>query len=132
MKGPPLDDATFLRFFGTLDERQARLCAAERALALGWGGITHLARVTGLSPATIRKGITELRAGTPPVAGRVRRPGGGRKTVEVVEPAVLTVLQEGVEASPAGSPQDALRWTAASKATVAAALATRGHHVAPN
>jgi len=132
MKGPPFDDATFLRFFGTLDERQARLCAAERALALGWGGITHLARVTGLSPETIRKGIAELRAGTPPVAGRVRRPGGGRKKVEVVEPAVLTVLQEVVEASTAGSPQDALRWTSASKATLAAALAARGHHVAPN
>src|SRR3712207_9477864 len=55
------DEATFLRFFGTLNERQARLCAAERALALGWGGITRLARLTGLAPRTIRNGIAELR-----------------------------------------------------------------------
>jgi hypothetical protein len=128
----PFDEETFLRFFRTLDERQARLCAAERALALGWGGITRLARVTGLARDTITKGIAELRAGPPPPAGRVRRPGGGRKKVEVVEPAVLTVLQEVVEASTAGSPQDALRWTSASKATLAAALATRGYTVAPN
>jgi hypothetical protein len=122
------------RFCGFLGRSTSakRLCAAERALALGWGGITHLARVTGLSPETIRKGIVELRAGTPLGAGRVRRPGGGRKKVEVVEPAVLTVLQEVVEASTAGSPQDALRWTSASKATLAAALAARGHQVAPN
>ena len=60
------------------------MCAAERALALGWGGITRLARVTGLARDTITKGITELRVGTPPMAGRVRRPGGGRMTVEVV------------------------------------------------
>src|SRR5436853_4226062 len=115
MEHPPFEEETFLRFFRTLDERQARLCAAERALAVGWGGITHLARVTGLARDTIAKGIAELRAG-PPEVGRVRRPGGSRKKVEVVEPAVLAVLREAVEASTAGSPQDALRWTSASKA----------------
>jgi hypothetical protein len=132
MLSPPFDEATFLRFFRTLNERQARLCAAERALALGWGGISHLARVTGLARDTIAKGIAELRAGPPPLAGRVRRPGGGRKKVEAREPAVLAVLQEVVEASTAGNPEDTLRWTSASKATLAAALAARGYPVAPN
>jgi hypothetical protein len=132
MQPPPFDEATFLRFFRTLNERQARLCAAERALALGWGGISHLARVTGLARDTIAKGIAELRAGPPPLAGRVRRPGGGRKKVEAREPAVLAVLQEVVEASTAGNPEDTLRWTSASKATLAAALAARGYPVAPN
>ncbi|HEY3080280.1 MAG TPA: hypothetical protein VGM69_10270, partial [Chloroflexota bacterium] len=70
MQPPPFDEATFLRFFGTLDERQARLCAAERALALGWGGITRLARVTGLASDTIAKGIAELRAGAALAPGR--------------------------------------------------------------
>jgi Rhodopirellula transposase DDE domain len=132
MEPPPFDEATFLRFFRTLDERQARLCAAERALALGWGGISRLARVTGLARDTIAKGIAELRAGPPPAGGRVRRPGGGRKQVEARRPAVLTTLQEVVEASTAGSPEDALRWTSASKAKLAAALAARGYPVAPN
>src|SRR2546423_2568632 len=97
MEHPPFEEETFLRFFRTLDERQARLCAAERALALGRGGITHLARVTGLARDTIAKGIAELRAEPPPLAGRVRRPGGGRKKVEVIEPAVPAALQEGGE-----------------------------------
>jgi hypothetical protein len=117
MDAPPFDEAMFLRFFRTLDERQARLCAAERALALGRGGVARLARVTSLSRRTIGKGIAELRSLEALAPGRVRRPGGGRKRVE---------------ASTAGSPTDVLRWTSKSKAKLAAALAGRGHPVAPN
>ena len=130
------DDEAFLRFFATLNERQARLCAAERALALGRGGITRVAGVTGLSVQTIRKGIVELQAVAPPAdvlpPGRSRRPGGGRKKVEVVAPDLLVAVQEVVEASTAGSPEDALRWTSTSKAKVAAALEARGYRVSPN
>ena len=49
MSSRRFDEATFLRFFRTLDEHQARLCAAERALALGLGGITRLSRGTSVS-----------------------------------------------------------------------------------
>jgi hypothetical protein len=132
MPPPPFDEQTFLRFFRTLDERQARLCAAERALALGWGGITRLARVTGLARETVRKGIAELRAGAPGAPGRVRRPGGGRKRVEAVDPALLPALQAVVDDHTGGSPEDALKWTSKSKAALAAALAGCGHRVAPN
>jgi hypothetical protein len=133
MQPPPFDEDTFLRFFRTLDERQARLCAAERALALGRGGITRLARVTGLSHPTIRKGVAELHSAAPPLAvGRIRRPGAGRKKVEMVTPAVLHRLQEVVDASTAGSPMDVLRWTSKSKTKLAVALAERGHRMAPN
>ncbi|HEY8691421.1 MAG TPA: ISAzo13 family transposase [Chloroflexota bacterium] len=128
-----MDEDTFLRFFRTLDERQARLCAAERALAVGRGGITLVSRVTGLSYPTIHKGIAELRATAAILpSGRVRRLGGGRKKVEVVDPAVLPVLQEVVESSTAGSPMDVLRWTSKSKTNLAEALAKRGHRMAPN
>ena len=134
MSRPPadFDEATFLRFFRTLNERQARLCAAERALALGWGGITRLARLTGQSPRTIRKGIAELRTAAELEGGRIRRPGGGRKKVEVADPALLPALQAVVEGSTAGSPTDVLRWTSKSKAKLAAALDEQGHRVAPN
>jgi hypothetical protein len=133
VKRSALDEETFLRFFRTLDEHQARLCAAERALALGRGGITLVSRVTGLSYPTIHKGITELRTNSatlPP--GRIRRPGGGRKKVELVDPAVLPLLEAVVESSTAGSPMDVLRWTSKSKTKLALALAERGHRLAPN
>jgi hypothetical protein len=132
MNALPFDEEMFLRFFRTLDERQARLCAAERALGLGRGGIAHMAGITGLARGTIRAGIAELRGGMAPEPGRIRRPGGGRKPVEVVDPAIVSALQEAVEASTAGSPTDALRWTSQSKAKLAAALAARAHRVAPN
>jgi hypothetical protein len=132
MQAPPFDEATFLRFFRTLDERQARLCAAERALALGWGGITRLARVTGLARETVRQGIAELRAGAALAPGRVRRPGGGRKRVEAVDPGLLPALQAAVDDHTGGSPEDALKWTSEAKAKLAAAGAARGHRVSPN
>ena len=136
METRPFDDEAFLRVFATLNERQARLYAAERAVALGYGGRTRIARLTGLSYPTLRRGVAELRAAIAPAValapGRIRRPGGGRKRVEVVAPAVLEVLRGVVEASTAGSPEDALRWTSASKAKLAAAVVARGYPVAPN
>jgi DNA-binding phage protein len=43
-----------------LDERSRRLSVASLALQQGRGGLTQLARITGLSRNTIRRGIHEL------------------------------------------------------------------------
>ena len=66
-----------------LDEQQRRWYAAIEAQKSGHGGATLLAKVTGLSVETIRRGRYELEDGleTRPL-NRVRNPGGGRKTVE--------------------------------------------------
>jgi hypothetical protein len=61
MERQPFDDEAFLRVFAKLYERQARLVAPERALALGHGGRTRVARLTGLSYPTLRRGMAELR-----------------------------------------------------------------------
>ncbi len=80
MEKPEVITARFARVAGTLDERGRRAVAAAEALALGWGGISAVARATGLSRDAIRTGIKELRGPVPGAApGRVRRPGGGRK-----------------------------------------------------
>jgi hypothetical protein len=68
-------------FLASADERSRRLLAGALALQHGRGGIALAARITGLSPHTIRRGRHEL-AEAPPPGGRVRRPGGGRKPVE--------------------------------------------------
>ena len=75
----------WLRVLGTLNEYQARLFVAEKALQLGRGGISRLSQLTGMSRVTITQGLSELRTGRKlrTVAdGRVRQPGGGRKRVE--------------------------------------------------
>jgi hypothetical protein len=43
----------------------------------------------GISVVTIRKGIAELEAATRLDAGRVRRPGGGRKPILESGPMIL-------------------------------------------
>ena len=58
-------------------ERSRRLWAATEARALGYGGIAAVARATGLSPATISRGLAELDDDAPLPADRVRKPGGG-------------------------------------------------------
>ena len=115
---------------GTLDERGRRALAAAEALAVGWGGITLVARATGLSRATIGLGVKELR-GTVAVAapGRVRRPGGGRKKTVAKDPSVLADLERLVEPTARGDPQSPLRWTSKGVRKLAAALGQMGHRV---
>lgn len=69
------------RLIAAADERTRRLIAGFLARQHGRGGITLLARVTGLNRNTIARGRRELRQpGRAP--HRVRRPGGGRRRVE--------------------------------------------------
>ncbi len=66
-----------------LDEQQRRWYAALEAQRLGHGGIELLAKISGLSVPTIRRGQQELAddlAERP--TDRVRQVGGGRKPVE--------------------------------------------------
>jgi len=65
-----------------LDERSRRLFAGILARQQGRGGIQQVARITGLSRMTIRRGWRESERGQAESSDRVRRPGGGRKCVE--------------------------------------------------
>ena len=67
-------------FYETLSEKDQRRYVAIEAQRLGHGGIRYVAQVFGCSERTIERGQAEL-AELPrdPAAGRVRRPGGGRK-----------------------------------------------------
>lgn len=71
---------TMRAFYQTLSERDRRRYVAVEAQRLGHGGITYVAQVFDCSERTIERGLAEL-AKLPhdPAAGRVRRPGGGRK-----------------------------------------------------
>jgi DNA-binding phage protein len=45
----------------TLNERMRRLVTAAESLAIGYGGISRVARATGISRRAIARGIAELR-----------------------------------------------------------------------
>jgi hypothetical protein len=114
----------------TLDERGRRTLAATEALVLGRGGLMAVARATGLSRKAIALGIREVRGQVPPPpAGRVRRPGGGRKPVEAHDPTLRADLERLVEPSTRGDPESPLRWTCKSVRRLANELGRQGHHV---
>jgi len=128
---PTSAESTWLRVLGTLNEYQARLFVAEKALQLGRGGISHLSQVTGMSRVTITEGLNELRAGGKlrTAAGRVRQPGGGRKKVEQTDPELSRRLRTIVEETTAGDPMSPLRWTSKSTRTIAEELTRSGHPI---
>ncbi len=67
-------------FAATLSEKDRRRFAALEATQRGHGGIAYIAGVIGCSTRTIERGIQELdHLESDPAAGRVRRPGAGRK-----------------------------------------------------
>lgn len=68
------------RFWETLSERDRRRFAALEVARLGHGGTEYIAEVLGCSTRTIERGAEELgELPADPAAGRVRRPGAGRK-----------------------------------------------------
>ena len=67
-------------FYQTLSEKDRRRYAAVEARKLGRGGVSYIAEVLGCSTRTIERAASELdQLPNDPAAGRIRRPGGGRK-----------------------------------------------------
>jgi Rhodopirellula transposase DDE domain len=111
-----------------LNERQRRLWVGSEARALGRGGVSLVARATGISRPTVHKALEELDA--PPLAsGRVRRPGGGRKRLSATDPELATALDALVDPDTRGDPMSPLRWTCKSTGQLALALTRGGHPV---
>ncbi len=73
--------AAIVLFFSLLDEKQRRLYAGLEALTTGRGGDARIAQLLGLGIGTVARGRRELVEQDVDVE-RVRRVGGGRKSVE--------------------------------------------------
>jgi hypothetical protein len=128
----PETERHWLRVLGMLNESQARVFVAQKALAEGRGAVSRLARLTNMSRPTILKGVAELETGglrSRLETGRIRALGGGRKPVEEVDPHIKRVLARLVEASTAGDPMSYLLWTNKSTRNLADELARQGYTV---
>jgi Rhodopirellula transposase DDE domain len=122
----------WLHVLGTLNEAQARVFVAQKALEEGRGAVSRLARLTGMSRPTILKGMAELEASRVLLRahkGRIRALGGGRKRLEETDPHIKRVLARLVEASTAGDPMSYLLWTNKSTRNLAEELARQGYCV---
>jgi transposase len=112
-----------------LDEKSRRLLVAAESKAWGVGGISAISKGTGVSRQVIRQGLRELEQAPTHPAGRVRRPGGGRKSARHKDPTLVADLEKLVEPATRGDPESCWRWTSKSVRKLAEELVSMGHEV---
>ncbi len=113
------------------DERGRRVFAASEARAAGRGGLAAVSAITGLARSTIGRGLKDLDA--PPLShGRVRREGGGPRSLTDRDPTLLTALERLVAPATRGDPERPLLWVSKSLDKLACALTDMGHAISPN
>src|SRR3972149_3060738 len=131
MRNPSMEAAVRRRFAALqalLNERERRCWAAAEAKAVGYGGVSMVARGTGVSLRAIHAGLHEL-AKKAPSGQRIRRPGGGRKTLTATQPDLKNALDALVEPTSRGDPRSSLRWTCKSVRTLADETVRKGYQI---
>ena len=88
-----------------LNERGRRKWAGFQAQRLGHGGKAIVHRATGLDYKTINKGINDIEKDDNLQSGRIRQPGGGRKSLSKKYPHLEKDLENLVEPTTRGDPQ---------------------------
>lgn len=121
-----------------LNEKTRRFYIACEAIKYGWGGISKLNEITGLSKEVISNGINELRNGVdvlkneeapPSCETRIRKEGGGRKKLTDKEPSIKKALEQLLEPATRGDPCSPLRWTSKSLRKLTEELKSQGYNV---
>jgi hypothetical protein len=77
--------------------------------ALGYGGVSRVARLAEASRPTVRRGAAELDQPADP-RGRIRQHEGPKRLRER-DPGLLVALDRLVEPNTRGDPESPLRWT---------------------
>ena len=111
-----------------LDERQWRLYLANEAMSAGYGGVSKVSRISGVSRTTITKGIEEIKAGKV-VNGRVRKIGGGRIYVEDKYPDIEERIRKLIDGSTYGNPERVLSYTTESLRKIGYELKQQGINI---
>jgi len=111
-----------------------RLVAAAESAAIGYGGVSAVARATGVSRRAITEGMRELSQQkvsreSLPSQSRVRREGAGRKRTVDKDPTLREDLDRLVDPATRGDPESPLRWTCKSVRILAEELRREGHAV---
>lgn len=121
-------EKTVRDFYDTLSEKDQRRFAAVQARQLGHGGVKYMAEVVGCSRRTIERGLAELEVlPQDPAAGRIRRPGAGRKKKVEPDSPLEQNLKAVLDTRTAGDPDDAqIVFTDLSPATLSATLTKLG------
>lgn len=112
-----------------LDEKQLRLLLGAEAIALGRGGRSLVASVTGVARRVVARGVEELENPELLANERIRKPGGGRKKSIEKDKSLIRDLDLIIDPATRGDPESPLRWTSKSLRNLADALNAMGHKV---
>ena len=129
MKAETLIRKKFLFMNPTLNEQSRRRWVATEAKALGRGGVSVVARATGIARNTITKGMKELTDSKSVHKNRLRKKGGGRKQSTVTDENLAKDIELLVEATSRGDPESPLQYTIKSTRVLEQELRRRGHQV---
>ena len=113
----------------SFNERSRRLWAAAEVKVAGRGGFSAVVRATGISRTTLAKACREMDAQEPLPPERIRRPGGGRRSVEISNPKLVPAINRLLEPATRGDPESPLRWTCKSTRRIAEELRRQGYDV---
>ena len=109
----------FQRIAKHLDEKARRLWCANEAIASGFGGISLVANITGISRTTITEGVKEIKEKKELPQKGVRRKGGGRKLKIRKDKKLKPDLEKLIESSTLGDPESPLKWSSKSTRNIA-------------
>jgi transposase len=124
-----------------LNEYQKCLYLASEAEYIGHGGVKQVAAASQVSRKTIIKGKAELAlikekgkaakdSSIEKENKRIRKEGGGRKSIATTYPKLLQELDKLLEPLlTRGHPESVLKWTCLSTRTLAEALKKRGYKI---
>jgi hypothetical protein len=121
-------DNMWLNILANSSELQRRQIAGLKALELGWGGISKVCSITGMSHHTVDRGIKEIKKGKP-ATSRIRKAGGGRKQITEKNPLIQRDIDKILRDNTAGDPMKFLIWTNKSLSNISKELQKLNHKI---
>jgi hypothetical protein len=105
-----------------LNEKQLRRFLASEAKEYGWGGVSQVSRISGVSRTTIRTGMKELESETNIDVSRIRKAEGGRKHIKDTIPNIKEKIREIIDGATYGKSEKTLSWATESLRKIKTAL----------
>jgi len=112
-----------------LSERQRRIYLSIEAKHFGYGGVTKVSKLSGVSRVVITKGKKELEENIEVSVENSRKKGGGRKKAIDKYPEIKEELKNIIEPHTRGEPESALLWTSKSLRKISLELKAKGYSV---